>query len=398
MKRIAIVTATRAEYGILTPLIRRVEEDPNLDLDLIVTGTHLSDRHGRTITFIEEDGFPIAHSIPILAPGNTPFDISLTMANALTGFAACFRDDRPDVLVILGDRTEMLAIASAAMNERIPIAHLHGGEVTEGAVDDCVRHALTKMSWLHFASAEPYRRRILQMGESPDRVYNVGSLGTENILTAPLADEAEIREITGTKPGSPYAVVTFHPVTLDMDSARDQTLELCNAMERRTDIFFLITMANADTGGDEVNRIIAACADRSPNMKLVASLGMRRYLGAVKYAAFVLGNSSSGIIEAPVLGTPTVNIGDRQKGRLMAATILAAEPDEADILKAMDKAIRMPRTPTMIYGDGTTSRQITQILKRELARGPELKKGFTDICPETALEAPPAAGLASEKM
>ncbi len=379
MKKIAIVTATRAEYGILTPLIRRVQEDPELKLDLIVTGTHLSEKHGMTVSFIQEDGFPIARRIPILEPGNTPYDISVTMANALTGFAACFRDDRPDVLVILGDRTEMLAIASAAMNERIPIAHLHGGEVTEGAVDDCVRHAITKMSWLHFASAEPYRRRIIQMGEAPERVFNVGSLGTENILRAPLAGEDELRELMGIGPDRRYAIVTFHPVTLDTDSARTQTLELCEAMETRKDIFFMITMANADAGGDEVNRVIASFADRCPNMKLTTSLGMKRYLGAVKYADFVLGNSSSGIIEAPVLGTPTVNIGDRQKGRLMADTILPARPEKEDILRAIGKALQTPHTPTRIYGDGTTSEQITEILKRELSRGAQLKKGFTDL-------------------
>ena len=378
-KRIAVVTATRAEYGILTPLIRRIEQDPDLDLDLLVTGTHLSEKHGMTIRFIEEDGFPIAHKIPILEAGNTPYDISLTMANALTGFAACFLDDRPDALVILGDRTEMLAIASAAMNERIPIVHLHGGEVTEGAVDDCVRHAISKMSWLHFTAAEPYRRRVLQMGESPDRVFNVGSLGTENILHASLAQENEVRAVMNINFDHPYAVVTFHPVTLDAGSAQEQTIELCRAMEDRSDIFFLITMANADAGGDEVNRIIGEHAAKAPNMKLVASLGMRRYLGAVKYASFVLGNSSSGIIEAPVLGTPTVNIGDRQKGRLMADTIIPAAPDRADILRAIELALHMDHTPTRIYGNGNTSIQIVDILKRELACGANLKKGFTDL-------------------
>lgn len=177
MKKIAIVTATRAEYGILTPLIRKVNDDKELELDLIVTGTHLSKKYGDTVSFIEEDGFPIARLIPIMEEGNTPYDISLIMANAIKGFAKYFQEDRPDMVIILGDRTEMLGIACAAMNERIPIAHLHGGEVTRGAVDDCVRHALTKMSYLHFTSAEEYRKRVIQLGEDPDRVFNFQALG-----------------------------------------------------------------------------------------------------------------------------------------------------------------------------------------------------------------------------
>jgi GDP/UDP-N,N'-diacetylbacillosamine 2-epimerase (hydrolysing) len=380
MKRVAVVTATRAEYGILTPLIKAINEDNDLELDLIVTGTHLSEKHGYTKKFIEADGFPISHEIPILENGNTPYDISITMANAIKGFAECFKNDRPDMLVILGDRTEMLGIASAAMNERIPIAHLHGGEVTEGAVDDCVRHALSKMSYLHFTSTEVYRRRVIQLGEDPERVFFVGALSTENILKAPLKSEFEIKVDVGIPYEMPYSVVTFHPVTLEEDSAKEQTLALCKAMKQKNEYFYLITMANSDAGGDSVNAIFADFADKHENVKLVSSLGMIRYLSAVKYAKFVLGNSSSGIIEAPVLGTPTVNIGDRQNGRLMADTIINCRPDIGSIVEAISSAENMEHTPTPMYGNGDTSEKIVNVIKDYLINDKiELKKKFYDI-------------------
>jgi GDP/UDP-N,N'-diacetylbacillosamine 2-epimerase (hydrolysing) len=380
MKKIAVVTATRAEYGILTPLIRAIHNDNNLELELIVTGTHLSEKHGLTKTFIEKDGFPVSYEIPILEDGNSPFDISLTMANAIKGFAECFRDDRPDMVVILGDRTEMLGIAAAAMNERIPIAHLHGGEVTEGAVDDCVRHALSKMSYLHFTSTEVYRNRVIQLGEDPQRVFFVGALSTENILKAALFSEAEIRKEIGISENMPYSVVTFHPVTLEEDSAKNQTLELCKAMEECNDHFYLITMANADAGGDLVNKLLGEFADKHENIKLVSSLGMKRYLSAVKYCDFVLGNSSSGIIEAPVLGAPTVNIGDRQKGRLMADTIINCEPECKVIINAIHKAENMEHHATLMYGNGNTSEKIVSIIKDVLFNEKvDLKKKFFDL-------------------
>ncbi|MCI9024376.1 MAG: UDP-N-acetylglucosamine 2-epimerase (hydrolyzing) [Dorea sp.] len=379
MKRIAIVTATRAEYGILTPLIRAVDADEQMELDLIVTGMHLSEKYGNTVSFIEEDGFLITHKIPILEQGNTPYDISLTMANAIEGFAKCFKENRPDMLVILGDRTEMLGIASAAMNERIPIAHIHGGEVTEGAVDDCVRHALTKMSYLHFTAAEVYRNRVIQLGENPDRVFNVGSLGTENIRNCSLMEEDEIRKSAKIPAEMPYAVVTFHPVTLEEETAELQTRELCKAMSGESDVFFLITMANADTGGDIVNKVLEEFALKHGNAKLVVNLGMRRYLSAVKYARYVLGNSSSGILEAPVLGTPTINIGDRQKGRLMAESVICCEPKEEDIKNAILTAERIEHQPSYLYGDGMTSDKIVRVLKDVLGVGIEMKKSFYDI-------------------
>lgn len=379
MNKIAIVTATRAEYGLLTPLIRRVSEDKDLVLDLCVTGAHLSEKQGYTINDIRKDSFPVAHEISILEEGNTPNDISLTMANAVRGFAQCFCDDRPDMIVILGDRTEMLGVACAAMNERIPIAHIHGGEVTEGAVDDCVRHALTKMSFLHFTATEIYRRRVIQMGEFPDRVFNVGSLGTENIFHEKLLGDKELRLNTGIPQDMPYAVVTFHPVTLEDATAKRQAEMLCKAMDKRDGIFYFITKANADTGGDAVNEVFKNYVSGRRNARIMVSLGMRSYLSAVSHAAFVLGNSSSGILEAPVLGTPSVNVGDRQKGRIMADTVINCCPVSAEVINAIDKAMEMKHVKSNIFGDGHTSEKIVEVIKGMLCNRRSLKKGFYDI-------------------
>ena len=380
MKKAAIITSTRAEYGLLVPLIQKVEADLELELSLIVTGGHLSEKQGYTIDEIRKDGFPIAHEIPILEEGNTPYEISLTIANAVRGFADCFCKDRPDIAVILGDRTEMLGAASAAMIEKIPIAHIHGGEITKGAVDDCVRHALTKMSYLHFTSTEIYRKRVIQLGEEPKRVFCVGALGAENVMRTPLIDEKDIRRDIGISQTSPYIVVTFHPATLDDVSAEQQADELCRAMEKKSRFFFLITKANADVGGDAVNRLFYEFTRKHVNTKLVSSLGRIRYLSAVKYAVCVLGNSSSGILEAPVIGTPSVNIGDRQTGRIMADSVICCEPQTEQIVRALDKAEKMEHRRQNLYGDGKTSDRIVKIIREYLiGEKINLKKEFYDI-------------------
>lgn len=363
MKKIAIVTATRAEYGILRPLIVRMRKEPEFTVQLLVTGTHLSEAYGNTVSEIEADGIPVFEKIPILEMGNSAYDISKTMANALTGFAQYFREQQPHLFMVLGDRTEILGMCAAALNEHIPIAHLHGGELTEGAVDDCIRHAVTKMSYLHFPATEVYRRRIIQLGEHPLRVYNVGALGVENILHTPLLTEQQIRKEVGIPEAMPYAVVTFHPVTMEPGAAEAQVMELIRAMQAKNQYFYLVTKANADAGGALVNERLADAQQKTNHMKLVSSLGMKRYLSAVKYASFVLGNSSSGIIEAPALGTPTVNIGDRQKGRLMAESVVGCEPVAEAIQMAIYRAAQMPHSPSHLYGDGNTSEKIVGILK-----------------------------------
>lgn len=380
MNRIAVVTATRAEYGLLSPLIKRINDDENLQLDLIVTGAHLSEKYGNTIELIENDGFPISHKIDILESGDSSYDISCAIANAIKKFAKCFFNDKPDILIILGDRYEMLGVAISAMNENIPIAHLHGGEVTIGAIDDSIRHAITKMSYLHFTSTEDYRKRVIQLGESPDRVFNVGALGIENILCMNLLSEADIRKTIGLAMDEKYAVGTFHPVTLDTISVSEEVKEFCEAIKECRNIKFLLTMANADKGGGCINQIISDYALENDNIIMINNLGTRNYLSAIKYARFVIGNSSSGIIEAPALGTPTVNVGDRQKGRIMAETIVNCIDKKGDIISAIHKAESMEHKSVTLYGDGNTSIKIVEIIKSFLSNKKiNLKKGFYSI-------------------
>lgn len=377
--KITVVTTTRAEYGILRPLLIKLIDDSDIKLQLLVTGTHLSEKYGNTQTEIEKDGIPIYKRLPILVDGNKAVDISKIMANALVVFAEYFQKEIPDCVIVLGDRTEMLGICAAAMDAGVPIVHIHGGELTEGAVDDCVRHAITKMSFLHFASTEIYRKRIIQMGESPDRVFNVGALGVENILHVPLMSRKKIQDDVGIPSDQEIVSVTFHPVTMEAGTEKYQVEQLIEAMQERKQYFYLVTKANADAGGALVNKMLEDYAKHSSGTKLATSLGMRKYLSVVKYSRFVLGNSSSGIIEAPSLGTPTVNIGDRQKGRLMADTIINCEPEKDSILQAMDEAANMKHKESFIYGDGNTSDKIVSTLKEWFSNKIIPRKKFYDI-------------------
>lgn len=380
MKKIAVVTATRAEYGILRPLILKLRDDVDIDLQVLVTGTHLEEKYGMTKNEIIKDKVPIHKCIPILTDGNTEYDVSIIMANAICGFAEYFRDEHPELLIVLGDRTEILGVCAAAMNARVPIAHLHGGEITEGAVDDCVRHAVSKMSYLHFPANESYRKRIIQMGESPERVFNVGALGVENILKVNLLSKEEVCNQVGIPLDKKYAVVTFHPVTLEGEDVEPQVKELTKAMDENNQYFYLITKANADAGGDRVNQLLEAYAQSRDNVKIVASLGMLRYLSALKYSEFALGNSSSGIVEAPALGIQTVNIGDRQRGRLMADTIINCDTSCDAICKAIQQAECTNHKPSDLYGDGHTSDKIINVIKEFLFEEKiDLKKQFYNI-------------------
>lgn len=380
-KKICVVSATRAEYGILKPLIIKLKKCSEWETQVIITGAHLVEKLGNTYQEAEQDGIEIFAKIPINTDGNTDYDISLIMANALKEFGRYFQEEKPDLLFVLGDRTEILAICAAAVNAHVFIAHLHGGELTQGLIDDYVRHAITKMSYLHFASTEEYRRRIIQMGEEPERVYNVGALGVENVLKEKLLSREELGENIGFPAKGDYAVVTFHPVTLEPGTAEIQVNELFEAMQSRKDIFYLITKANADEGGDRINQFMEREVSNCPNMKLVASLGMKRYLSAVKYARFVLGNSSSGIIEVPSLGVPTINIGDRQKGRIMAKSIISCEPERQSIMNAMEQAMKMePSAYDSPYGNGSASEKIVEIIRDYFKnRRKDLKKTFYDI-------------------
>lgn len=379
MKKIAVVTSNRAEYGILIPLLRKIDADDELSLCLMVTGAHLSEKYGYTIEQIREDGFQISHVLPILEQSNTATGVSITMANAIKGFSEVFENDRPDMLILLGDRTEILGVAIAAMNANIPIAHLHGGEVTEGAVDDCVRHSLTKMSYLHFAGTEVYRKRIVQMGENPSKVYNVGTLSAENILRTELMSEADIRAYIGIPAEMRYALVTLHPETIDLLSPTVIANMLCDCMEANKDTFFVITGANSDVGGDTINAIFTSFADENENVFFSYSLGMKKYLSALKYASYVIGNSSSGVVEAPIFGVPTINIGNRQSGRIMPETVINVSFEKKAVFDAINRIDQVCRIPSKMYGDGDTSSKIVNIIKQSLNVEIDLKKGFYDI-------------------
>lgn len=376
--RICAVTSTRADYGILSPLLKKL--DKAFDLTVVATGTHLLEAYGHTVDEIVKDGFKPVR-IGIFTGGD--INPSAAMAECLLRFDPFFRENRFDLLLVLGDRYEIDAICCAAVNCRLPIAHLHGGETTEGAIDECYRHSITKMSWFHFPATEAYRRRIIQLGEAPDRVFNVGALAVENIRAVkdmPLEQVAEHVHLP-LKPRN-YVTVTFHPVTQEDGTVEKQMRALMAAMDMRSDLYYIVTKSNADEGGETINAMWDAYGRERPNCSVVASLGMVRYLSAVKNSLMVLGNSSSGILEAPVCGVPTVNIGDRQKGRIRASTVIDCLPERESIHRAMLEAearMRKGVQPDAIYGCGDTSDQIVGILKEKLKEPIDLKKSFWNL-------------------
>lgn len=385
MKKIAVLTATRAEYGLLKPVIGKLLAEKELDTRVVVTGAHLSPEFGMTIHEIEADQIPVDKKIEILLSSDTPTAISKSMGLAMISFAEYFEESKPDALLVLGDRYETLAVCCAAMNARIPIFHMYGGETTEGAIDEAIRHAITKMSYLHFTSTEAYRKRVIQLGESPDRVYAVGGIGIENALKTELLSKTELEDALGCDLGEQYAVVTFHPVTLENASAGEQIDELLKATERFPKMKFLFTKANADADGRIINARIEEFIKEHENVYLYSSLGMKRYLSAVKSAALVIGNSSSGLVEVPTFKIPTVNIGDRQKGRLQAESVINCEPEYEDICKAIEQALsddfreKMPYVKNP-YGDGNTSDQITEVIKEYLLQDKiNIMKQFFDL-------------------
>lgn len=338
MRKICVVTGTRAEYGLLSRLIRIIDESDKTQLQLIATNMHLSPSYGETYKEIETDGFKIDRKIPIIEEGKNDAVATLkSMARAIEGFAEAFKELQPDLVLILGDRYEMLAVAETALIERIPIAHISGGAISEGAYDDAIRHSITKMSQLHFTEAEAYRKRVIQLGEQPDRVFNVGALGVENIKKLPLLSKDEIEESIGFTLDENTILVTYHPVTLGNHTAEQDIKEFIGALEERKDIRVLFTMPNSDNGSeyivDSINTFVAANADRARAYK---SLGVKRYLSVIKYVGAVVGNSSSGIVEVPSFGIPTLNIGDRQKGRLAADGVYNSDTDKTSILKGLD--------------------------------------------------------------
>jgi UDP-hydrolysing UDP-N-acetyl-D-glucosamine 2-epimerase len=334
--RVAFCTGTRAEYGLLKPLIEQFMSDTNVDTGLIVTGMHLCKEYGNTIEVIQSDGMPIWDTIDILLSSNTQCSIVKSMGLALLGFSESLNKIKPDILILLGDRFEAFCAAAAAVVLNIPIAHIHGGELTEGAIDDAFRHAITKMSYLHFTSTEEYRRRVIQMGEEPDRVFNVGSLGVENIRKLKLLDRDELQKELGIDLSKPYCVCTFHPETLEPDKTIDHLYELIGALDKVNNQAIIFTGSNADSKGKKINQIIKSFVDeRRSRTYFFLNLGQLKYLSLLKYAQFVVGNSSSGIIEAPALGIPTINIGSRQNGRVKPQSVFDSKPQKDEILKTI---------------------------------------------------------------
>jgi GDP/UDP-N,N'-diacetylbacillosamine 2-epimerase (hydrolysing) len=384
IKKICILTATRAEYGLLKPIILKLKAVPEFETKVVVTGAHLSPDFGLTYKEIENDGICIDKKIDILLSADTPTAISKTMGLAMIGFADYFAQLEPDMLLVLGDRYETLAVCCAAMNQRIPIAHLYGGETTEGAVDECIRHAITKLSYLHFTSTPEYRRRVIQLGEQPDRVFNVGAIGIENIFNEKLSSKVELESAIGFKLDKPYAVVTFHPVTLEDNSSAEQFEALLKVCQTHQDMKFIFSKANADTNGRIINQLMDRYAKEHDNVVVVASLGVANYLSALKYSEMVIGNSSSGLTEAPSFGIPTINIGDRQKGRIQADSVIncapvAGEIDEAIRMAVTDEFKQKARNTVNQYGDGNTSGKIVTKIKEFLLNDRiNLKKKFYD--------------------
>ncbi len=383
-RRICIVTGTRADYGLLYGVLREVKADPELDLQLVATGMHLSPEFGRTEQTIEEDGFEIDARVEMLLAGDTGVGTAKSMGVGVMGMADALDRLEPDVVVVLGDRFEMLSAAQAALVMRIPIAHIHGGEVTEGAFDESIRHSLTKMAHYHFVVADPYRRRVIQMGEAPDRVFTVGAPGLDQIQYVDLLDRTSFEQSIEWTLGEPTFLVTYHPATLGDAHPVDAVHELLQALDQFDDAHLLFTKANADPQGREINQVLASyCADRD-DARLYDTLGQQRYLSALQHVDVVVGNSSSGLIEAPAFNLPTVDVGARQRGRLRGPSVIDCAEQADEIAEALEQAVRPAfqariRGAESPYGQGQAAERITRHLKRQPLDASVLTKSFHDL-------------------
>ena len=386
MYKVCVVTGTRAEYGLLSRLLFKLKSNDNIDLQLVVTGSHLSEKFGNTQTEIQSDGFDNYIKVSIPIEDDSKEGMALSTGVALQRFAELFSENSTDLLVVLGDRFEIFAVVAAAHLMGIPTAHISGGDVTEGAVDDAIRHCITKMSCLHFPGCEQSRKRVIQMGEQPDTVFNVGEPGIENCLKLDFMERDELaKNLQFEYINGDYSVVTFHPVTMENNTAQQQLQELIQAMDKFKDMAYIITLANADAGGRLINAMWLREGEKHDNWLVVSSLGVMRFLSAVKYSKLVIGNSSSGVYEAPSMQTPTINIGDRQKGRMMAESIICCEPKCGEIVSAMKKALtdefqEKAKHVNSPFGDGTTSDQIVEhILDFLHSKRETYEKKFYDI-------------------
>lgn len=384
MRKICVVTGSRAEYGLLYWLMREIQDDPDLLLQLVVTGMHLSPEFGLTYQQIEADGFTIDAKVEMLLSSDTPAGLTKSMGLGLIGFADVFERLKPDIVVILGDRFEMMVVAQAAMVANIPIAHLHGGESTEGAFDEAIRHSITKMSHLHFTSTEKYRERVIQLGEQPDRVFNVGAIGLDNIHKLQLLNREQLEEAIGFQLGERCFLVTYHPVTLSSRDSRRQMEQLLLALDHFRQVNIIFTKPNADTDGRIIAELIDEYVTRNSRRAIsFVSMGQLRYLSALRYVDAVIGNSSSGIIEAPAFKKPTVNIGPRQQGRIKSPSVIDCGETADEIIAAINLALseefqsRISSSESP-YGDGNSAPRIKEVLKTFRLEG-ILHKTFYDL-------------------
>ena len=384
MRKICVVTGTRAEYGLLRWVMQGIRDDPELELQIIVTGMHLSPEFGLTYQIIEQVGFQISRKVEMLTSSDTSVGIAKSMGLGMIGFADAVNELQPDLIVVLGDRFEIFSAVSAALVARIPVAHLHGGESTEGLIDEAIRHAITKMSHLHFVATEEYRQRVIQLGEQSDRVFLVGGLGVDSIKRLPLLDLATLETSLDFKLGSKSLLITFHPVTLEISTAESQMEELLAALADLVDTQLLFTLPNADTDGRVMIKMVEQFVVEHPNARAYASLGQLRYLSCIAQVDGVVGNSSSGLAEVPSFKKGTINIGDRQRGRLQAASVINCDPDRESIATALEQLYSIDFQESLSqavnpYGDGGASAEVISEIKSVTLDG-ILKKNFNDLC------------------
>ena len=383
MRRIGLVTVGRSDYGIYRPLLQALDSDPDITVGIYVSGMHLSPEHGNTVEMVEADGWLIADRIEMSLAGDSPQAIAKSIGLGTAGFGQAFARTRPDILVVLGDRYETLSAVIAAMPFKIPVAHLHGGEATFGAFDEGIRHSITKMSHIHFPAAQEYADRIVQLGEEPWRVHNVGALSQDNIRKIALKSREELEEKYGFNLSQPPLLVTFHPVTLEYEKAEEHCSALLDGLHEAC-YPVVFTLANADTSGRLLNEMIQAYCMTHRDAYLVDNFGIVNYMSMLKYARAMVGNSSSGIIEAPGFGLPVVNIGTRQDGRIRGVNVIDVEPEKDAIVKAIQKACS-PEFKASIqdapnpYGDGHSAEKIVEILKSVELDDKLLVKRFHDI-------------------
>jgi len=384
-KTICVVTSSRGDYGIFRPLLNKIMAAGDFKLHLIVTGSHLLRKFGSTYREIEKDGYKITKKVDIKLVNDTENGISRSIGLGVIGFSKALSELKPDLIILLGDRFEILACAIAAHVSRMPIAHIHGGEITEGAIDDAFRHAITKMSILHFTSTEEYRKRVIQLGESPNRVFNVGALGVDNIRVLKLFDKDALEKEIGFNFAKKNILVTFHPVTLEHNSSRLQFKELLKAIDNFVDVGVIFTKPNADTGNSEIRDLIDKYVKKNKCRAIsFENMGTLKYLSTLQFVSAVVGNSSSGVIEAPSFGIPTINIGDRQKGRLMAKSIINCMPQAKQICNAIKKVfspkfVKFCKTVNNPYGKGNAAEKIYRVIKGSINNLPSIKKTFYTI-------------------